>query len=64
MSFIPYPTAFLYGTVWFYTSTSNKRAARPYHYELETELENFIIFQSIFNDILITECVRYLQRIS
>ena len=25
----PYPTAFLYGTVWFYTSTSNKRAARP-----------------------------------
>ena len=27
--FNPYPTAFPYGTVWFYTSTSNKRAARP-----------------------------------
>ena len=26
---IPYPTAFPTGTVWFYTSTSNKRAARP-----------------------------------
>ena len=25
----PYPTAFPYGTVWFYTSTSDKRAARP-----------------------------------
>jgi len=25
----PYPTAFHTGTVWFYTSTSNKRAARP-----------------------------------
>ena len=24
----PYPTAFPTGTVWFYTSTSNKRAAR------------------------------------
>ena len=25
----PYPTAFPYGNGWFYTSTSNKRAARP-----------------------------------
>ena len=28
-TFNPYPTAFRTGTVWFYTSTSNKRAARP-----------------------------------
>ena len=28
----PYPTAFPYSTVWFYTSTSNKRAARPKQY--------------------------------
>ena len=29
MEINPYPTAFHTGTVWFYTSTSNKRAARP-----------------------------------
>ena len=28
-SFNPYPTRSHMGTVWFYTSTSNKRAARP-----------------------------------
>lgn len=36
----------------------------PYHYEPETELENFSVFQNIFNDTLITVCVRCLQGIS
>jgi hypothetical protein len=35
-----------------------------YHYEPETEVETFNFFQSIFNDNLITLCVRYLQGIS